>query len=196
MTDTSDQQMMTARRLLAELKGAGVELWLADGELRFRAPRGVLDDAARRSVAEHREEIIALLRSCGPAHTLPPPTAQRDVPLSFAQQRLWFLHQLVPNSPQYNIGRVSRVRRPIDPTLLSSALTDLFNRHPVLRARIYEENSAPKQEIMARSAVELDVQDMSGEPEARRAETAHAISIEALRQPLDLGAGQVALFRL
>ena len=70
MTDTSDQQMMTARRLLAELKGAGVELWLADGELRFRAPRGVLDDAARRSVAQHREEIIALLRSCGPAHTL------------------------------------------------------------------------------------------------------------------------------
>ena len=196
MRKTLSQHASGARGLLAELKEAGVELWLADGKLRFRAPRGVLDDSARYSLAKHRDELIALLQSCGPAHTLAPTAAQREVPLSFAQQRFWFLHRLDPSSPKYNAGGVLRFRRPIDPSILRSAVIDLSKRHPVFRARIYEENGVPKQEILARSTVELGMQDMTGEAEARRKEIARALRIAALRQPLDLAAGQVARFRL
>ncbi|MEV7187267.1 condensation domain-containing protein, partial [Kitasatospora sp. NPDC093102] len=57
------------------------------------------------------------------------------MPLSFAQQRLWFLDQLDPGSAEYVVPTAFRVEGPLDPTALNTALDALVERHEVLRTR-------------------------------------------------------------
>ncbi|MCP4659726.1 MAG: AMP-binding protein, partial [bacterium] len=63
----------------------------------------------------------------------------RDVPLSFAQQRLWFLDRLVPGSPFYNIHFAVRLLGPLDPRRLEAALNEVMRRHQTLRTTFAEE---------------------------------------------------------
>src|SRR5689334_15153997 len=64
---------------------------------------------------------------------LPRGRAADRLPLSFAQQRLWFLHQLEPESPAYNIPTALRLHGPFDIAALQTALTLLVERHETLR---------------------------------------------------------------
>jgi amino acid adenylation domain-containing protein len=99
----------------------------------------------------------------------------RPLPLSFAQQRLWFLHQLDPTSPEYNTPITLHLTGRLDPRALQRALTEIVRRHEVLRTTITAAaNGVPSQTIQATNAVDLPVTDLSDLPaeqalqEARR----------------------------
>src|SRR5258708_5561204 len=100
---------MTATALLAHLHNLGVVLWADGDRLRYNAPKAVLTPTLRAELTEHKREILAFLRKANvvSANAVSPPLlpASRNgyLPLSFAQQRLWFLNQLEPGSPFYNI---------------------------------------------------------------------------------------------
>jgi amino acid adenylation domain-containing protein len=177
--------------LLARLNAAGIELFLADdGGLRFRAPKDALTEEFKRDIAANRPAIIAAVRN--PA----PQAAASDAPLSFAQQRIWFLYRLDPLSPQYNVGGATRIKSAIDIDLFKSAVDDLLQRHPAFRTRFYEDSGAPRQEVLPRAVIKLDVQDCADVSEGQRTEKARGLAREALRTPLDLPSGEVALLRL
>ena len=68
---------------------------------------------------------------------------RQPAPLSFAQQRLWFLDQLEPNSPRYNVSRALRLRGELNLTILQEALDAIVSRHETLRSNFREVNGLP-----------------------------------------------------
>ena len=68
-------------------------------------------------------------------------------PLSFAQQRLWFLAQMEPDSPFYNIPAALRLRGPLDVDVLEQTLSEIVRRHQVLRTLFVSVNGQPMQRI-------------------------------------------------
>ena len=69
------------------------------------------------------------------------------MPLSFAQQRLWFIDQLEPGNPVYNTPRGVRLRGTLDIAALESALTELVHRHEALRTTFRDLHGEPVQVI-------------------------------------------------
>src|SRR5262249_22049051 len=84
---------------------------------------------------------IAALRDGGPAALPPPRPLPRDPagePLSFAQERLWFLQRLAPESSAYNVPGALRLRGPLCPGVLARALAEITRRHEALRTVLRE----------------------------------------------------------
>jgi len=93
----------------------------------------------------------------------PPP------PLSFSQQRLWFLHRVAPEDPAYNVPVAAVVRGPLDRTALRRALAAVCSRHESLRTTFGEVDGAPVQLILPALEIALPVVDLSCLPSADRA---------------------------
>ena len=116
------------------------------------------------------------------------------LPLSFAQQRLWFLDQLLPGNPLFNLGSALRLRGPLDLEVLQRTLDEMIRRHETLRTRFAGTDRGPVQVIDPPRPAVLETIDLSDrEPEARKAEAARLMAAAA-RRPFDLDRGP--LFRV
>ncbi|HZN07516.1 MAG TPA: amino acid adenylation domain-containing protein, partial [Pyrinomonadaceae bacterium] len=110
----------------------------------------------------------------------------RDLPLSFAQQRLWFLDQLNPNSAAYNIPAVLRLKGPISIGALNQTLGEIIRRHESLRTTFKMVNGQPVQVINEPRIVNLAAIDLSAlDEQERAAQTEHLIR-QHIQQPFDL----------
>ncbi len=173
---------LLATRVISQVRSAlGVELPLRE---LFASPT-VAELAA--AVAEKRglaEMAVAPIE----------PLADRsDLPLSFAQQRLWFLDRLDPGSPVYNLPAAFRVLGPLDRQALELALNEVFRRHEALRTTFAEgSDGEPRQVVAPFRATALPEIDLSGLlPAAARGEADRLAALEA-RRPFDLGRGPLA----
>jgi amino acid adenylation domain-containing protein len=110
----------------------------------------------------------------------------RELPLSFAQQRLWFLHQLEPDSAAYNLPKTVRLRGKLNIAALEGSLREVMRRHEILRTNFAIKNGKPVQIIAFDPAISLPVIDLQELPETQReAEALRLATIEAQR-PFDL----------
>ncbi|WP_441247705.1 amino acid adenylation domain-containing protein [Kitasatospora sp. McL0602] len=115
---------------------------------------------------------------------------------SFAQERLWILEQLTPDSTEYLLMRALRLTGELDAGALERALTELLARHEVLRTRFEAVAGAPVQVIEPPTGLVLAVTDLSGLPaEQAAAELAAAVTAEGTR-PFDLGTAPLLRARL
>ncbi|KIF71354.1 NRPS NcpA, partial [Streptomyces sp. AcH 505] len=113
----------------------------------------------------------------------------RPLPLSFAQQRLWFLDRLTPDSADYLVPTALRVRGPLDVTALETALSGLVARHEVLRTAFTAgDDGTPRQDINAPWPVHVSVHDVRDEADAE-ARGREVLRTEAKR-PFDLTTGR------
>ena len=91
---------MSALDLIARLRHSGIRLSVQDGKIRLKAEKGSLSEELKQEIAAHKQDIIALL-SGGDTETHPALTKadrSKPLPLSYAQQRLWFLDELEPGT--------------------------------------------------------------------------------------------------
>ncbi len=121
-------------------------------------------------------------------------------PLSFAQQRLWFLDQLEPGNPLYNNPAAIRLKGPLDPVALERALNEIVGRHEILRTTFTTVDGEPVQVIAPNLPLSLSLVDLQGLPERpeREAEMMRLATEEA-RRTFNLSQGpllRVALVRL
>ncbi|MEW1658553.1 amino acid adenylation domain-containing protein [Streptomyces sp. NPDC093707] len=124
-----------------------------------------------------------------------PAIARREgreaAPLSSTQQRLWFLDQLSPGRPDYNIPLVVRLRGELDESALLGALREVVRRHEVLRSRFtadggQEAGDQPRQVVAPVEVFTPVVTDLSGLPYQEAAEQALELAASDMATPFDL----------
>ena len=114
-----------------------------------------------------------------------------DLPLSFAQQRLWIVDRLQPGTPFYNIPMALRVSGPLSPPLLSAVLGEVVRRHEVLRTVYRDVEGEPFQRVLPYDGLAVPAVDLSALPEVRRETELRRLTAAEAARPFDLSAGPV-----
>ncbi|MDP9360621.1 MAG: amino acid adenylation domain-containing protein [Acidobacteriota bacterium] len=174
---------MTVEQLLTELRSRHVYMRAEGAELRLRASKGAITPELRAALTEHKPALIALLRRTGSVTGRIEQTRRdKPLPLSFAQQRLWFIDQLESKSPIYNMPVALRVEGPLQIAVVERALSEIVRRHESLRTFFPLVDGSPVQEIAAAGPVQVPVIDVQA------ADVEERVNDEA-RQPFDLATG-------
>ena len=134
---------------------------------------------------------IQNLQSTSQSQTPPIQPVSRDgrLPLSFAQQRLWFLDQYETDRAVYNIPYALRLLGPLEVDRLRESLVRIVHRHEALRTSIAMVEGEPFQVIASTVEVDLPVVDLSGLPEEERDQRARTSAVAEARRPFDLACG-------
>jgi len=160
--------------------------------------RALFETPTVAGLAERIEEV----RGQGQGlHTLPmfATYPQERIPLSFAQQRLWFLDQYEPNSSVYNIPSALRLKGALDVSALEQSLKEIVRRHESLRTTFSLVDGEPVQVIAPTLKISLPFTDLMDLPESDRENEAQRLAMEQAREPFDLSQGpllRVMLLRL
>ncbi|WP_371502635.1 LLM class flavin-dependent oxidoreductase [Kitasatospora sp. NBC_00374] len=123
------------------------------------------------------------------AATVPPlRPARREgaVPLSFAQQRMWFFELMNPGTASYHLSAALRLTGVLRPEALSRAFEDIVRRHEILRTAFTEADGVPVQLAAERRSVPLPLTDLSGLPAGERQAAVERLAREEARRPFDL----------
>ncbi|MBV9787436.1 MAG: amino acid adenylation domain-containing protein [Chloroflexi bacterium] len=130
---------------------------------------------------------------------IPRRQSSENLPLSFVQQRIWFLDQLEPGSATYNISMAVRLAGALDHALLSRSFNAVIGRQEALRTIIAKSEDGPSLVILPAAPWDLPLIDLASmAAEDRERELQHLIERES-RQPFDLSQGpllRVILVRL
>lgn len=132
---------------------------------------------------------IEAIRSADRRVTTPPiERVSRDgeMPLSYAQERLWFLDQLNPGNTSYNIHKSIRLKGQLDIAALEQTLTEIVKRHESLRTSFPARNGTPAQVVAPAEPFKLEVVNLEAfEPDEKELH-AHRLATEEGRRPFDL----------
>ena len=169
---------LLATRVVARVRQVfGVDLPLRE---LFDAPTlcgfAVRIEGARGACRPSAPPLVALLWSGEP-------------PLSFSQQRLWFIDQLTPGRAQYNVPIALRIEGPLRPAILAWSLGEIERRHEVLRTSLPALDGSPVQRIHPPRPFELPRIDLLGLPAPQREDVAAELAEAAARRPFDLARG-------
>ncbi|MFL6257618.1 MAG: amino acid adenylation domain-containing protein, partial [Pyrinomonadaceae bacterium] len=158
----------------------------------FRADLHVRTIFETPTVAEMARHIESRLKAGGGTTAPPLVRVERDtcgLPLSFAQQRLWFLDQLQPGTATYNIPSALRVEGRLDAHALRRSLDEVVRRHEALRTTFEVADGEPRQFVSGESTLSLPFVDLRGLPAAEREQEARRLADEEARRPFDLTRG-------
>ena len=142
---------------------------------------------------EKRELLEAMLAEQGvdlsEVVIVPVPRDGRRLPLSFAQQRLWFLDRLQPESPLYNIPAALRLRGRLDLEALEKSFELIVRRHEILRTVFDEENGEPYQVISDQVRLPIEVVDLREIPDEQIESELLRLAVEDSLRPFNLRKG-------
>jgi len=179
---------------LSDLRALGVLLSLDGERLICNAPKGGVIADLRRELTERKPEIIAFLRE---STSLDPAAAQvvalEDLPLSRSQQRLWFLTQVDPFNPVYNMVVGLRLTGILHRDVLERALAFLVERHESLRTSFYERDGKPFAKISESDGWRAAFVDLSALSNQKAENDARRMARDEARKPFALENGP--LFR-
>lgn len=111
---------------------------------------------------------------------------QGELPLSFAQQRLWFLDQLQPGNPAYNIPAAVRLKGALNVAVLEQTFQEIIKRHEALRTTFNSVEGRPAQVIISSFNFTLPIVNLRELSQAEREAEAMRLAAEEARQPFDL----------
>jgi amino acid adenylation domain-containing protein len=120
---------------------------------------------------------------------LRPAPRDADLPLSFAQERLWFLHRLQPESPAYNISGAVHIGGKIDPPVIEWSTNEIIRRHESLRTTFQTARGRPVQVVAPLLRLSLPVVDLSALPRAESGAEVQRLALEEALRPFDLTRG-------
>ena len=178
-------------QFIAELRGLGVQVWAEGERLRCKAPKGVLTPELQTELAAKKTELLSFLQEANLAAQaskaqIPPAPKNGSLPLSFAQERLWFLDRLEGNSIAYNMPVALRLSGQLQISSLERSLNEIIRRHEILRTSFATVDGTPIQVINAPFRISLAPRDLSHLPEPDRELESERILREDAQQSFDL----------
>jgi amino acid adenylation domain-containing protein len=197
---------MKTVEFIESLRRRGVNLWSEGRRLLYRAPEGVLTNELRMELEHRKPDIMALLsdtstpaQEFGPA---PLPVTAGSInlsPLSFSQERVWFLSQLEPSSPSYNVHKAIEIEGPLNLGALEAAFQEILKRHQVFRSICTVVEGKPYQLLDAEISWKMHLLDLGSFAKEEQQEEVLKLAGEEARKPFQLDRGpllRVNLLRL
>jgi acyl carrier protein len=148
--------------------------------------RSIFEAPTVAELARRIEDELALGQNRYDAAPIPIAPRDEPAPLSFAQQRLWFLDQFEPNSPLYNISAAVRLTGQLNVAALEESLSEIVRRHEVLRSRFTIVDGEARQIVLPAAALKLEVRDLGELRSEEREPAAIRMSVEEGQRPFDL----------
>ena len=192
---------MTTLEFLSYLRGLDIKVWAEGDKLRFRAPESALTPSLRAELGRRKADIIEFFTQTTDAVITEAPPIKRlprdmEFPLSFSQERLWFLDQLDPGSAAYNIHSATRFQGPLAVDVLERCLNEMVLRHESLRTTFKSIDGRAVQVIAPYEPFPLNVLDLSALEETARFAELERLATEEAQQPFDLSRGPLLRVRL
>ena len=172
---------------LEHLASLGIEVEARGDRLLCHGSRKAVTKEIQRELALRKREIVAFFQPT----SLP---AVDDHPLSFAQQRLWFLDQMQPGSISYSLSMAQYLFGPLNTQALDRAVTGLVRKHEALRSIFPVAGDAPVQRVLPPFKVKVSMVDLRHFPLEARGPEAERLARMETEKPFDLAVGP--LFRL
>lgn len=144
--------MNPVAQLLTTLSASNIRLQVTEkGELAVRGDKQKLTSELVQQIKALKPEIIAWLSADAPTQNTiaTVPRTAADYPLSYAQQRLWFIQSMTGPSAQYNMFSAFELQGRVDLTVLEAALQQVVERHEVLRSTYVNDEGEGRQQIIA-----------------------------------------------
>ena len=157
--------------------------------LQVELPLRALFEAPTVPGLAQRVELLQRREQGLDAPPLKPIGRDQALPLSFAQQRLWFLDQLEPDNPLYNVPHVVRMTGALNTAMLEKSLNEIVRRHEALRTSFQTVDGEPVQVMAPRLALPLAITDLGSIEEGEREFEARKLAAEEIKRPFNLRTG-------
>jgi amino acid adenylation domain-containing protein len=178
--------MKSIETFLSDLANQDIKLWMDGDRLRCNAPQGLLTPEIQTELKNRKAEIIQFLDQLGSeeqvsSRTILPIARDIQLPLSFAQARLWFLYQLEGATGTYNMTGALSLSGSLQVEALKQALGAIIQRHESLRTSFQTVDGVPVQVIDPNPIWELSMVNLEG----KEAET-EKLAYRESQTPFDL----------
>jgi hypothetical protein len=186
---------------ICQLKNLSINLETDGDRLRCHGPEGALTPTLRQEIAKRKTEIISLLQEAKQSKvsdqlTIQPVPRDGELPLSFAQQRLWFVQQLSPDNDSYNMLEALRLDGGFNIVTLEQSLSELIRRHEVLRTTFPTVDGKPIQQIAPPAPLTLPIHDLQGLSADEQTAQIRQMAESQASAPFDLAVGPLVQFTL
>ncbi|MUL38495.1 non-ribosomal peptide synthetase [Gloeocapsopsis dulcis] len=178
--------MSTIVEFLAYLKSLDVQVSVEGDRLRCHAPEGTLTPELRQQLVERKAELLVLHQQPLHSTSIQPAAAVTTFPLSFAQQRLWFLYQLAPNNPFYNVPAAIRLQGTLNQAALEHSFNEIVRRHAALRTTFKTVDGQPVQVIASEIKLTLSLVDLQFVPLEERDRLIQQLATAEAQRPFNL----------
>lgn len=192
---------MKVVEFLSYLNSLDIKIWLEEDKLRYQSPKGAMTAEIKEKIGAIKPEILAFLKETKTASSsgelaIVPVSRKEDLPLSFAQQRLWFLQQLSPDSQSYKMLEALRLNGSLNIAALEQSLSELIRRHEVLRTTFPTVEGKPIQKIAPPQALNLPIHDLQGLSAEEQTAQIRQMARYIASKPFDLAVGPLVEFTL
>ncbi|MHC5769305.1 MAG: amino acid adenylation domain-containing protein [Nostoc sp.] len=182
---------MNTVEFLTYLRSLDIQVFIDGEKFRCNAPEGIITPEMRAEIQGRKAEIIEFLEASNRTNNhsfkpLVPILRSGSLPLSFAQQRLWFLDQLIPNNPFYNIPLALHLTGSLKLAALEQTFNEIVQRHEALRTTIVVQKGQPFQVINPTLTIPLPIIDLRQLPQAEREIQARRLTTQEAQRPFNL----------
>jgi amino acid adenylation domain-containing protein len=176
---------------LSYLRSLDINIFVEGEILRCNAPEGIITPELRAEISHKKAEIVSFLKAANRTSSFTPTPIvpmgrDGNLPLSFAQQRLWFLDQLVPNNPFYNVPAALRLTGSLNLRALQQTFNEIVRRHEALRTTLAVVSGQPVQRIAAAFHLPINVVDLRNLPKESRQIEANRLTAEEAQRSFNL----------
>ncbi len=192
--------MKSTFEFICQLRNLSINLETDGDRLRCHAPEGALTPTLRQEIAKRKIDIISLLQEAKQSKSdqlsIQPVARDGKLPLSFAQQRLWFIDQISPDSAAYNMLEALRLDGSPNIAALEQSLSELIRRHEILRTTFPTVDGKPIQLIAPPTPLTLPIHDLQGLSSEEQTDQIRRIAIGEASKPFNLAVGPLVQFTL